>query len=276
MKRIACLLAALLLIAAGASAQEKDASTIVRTALCDAPYAQASVLMEYYPGVRVEVLREADGQYVQVNVGQPGGSLTGYMRSEDLVFGEENVRENRPGEFTYLQTGWTLYSYCDKLSDVLVEKSDVYFNVMGENDEWFHVVYGSGTQEATGFICRKDIPGYGSLQSSVGSVSRILTHAVGDEPTAEDAIAYAKWRMVEDGIMCNAMDGEIVTLEQLESCTVEVEMNYTYGGEPSPLWYGVVFYYSDRTWEDGSAMICALACLYVEGDSFIAYDYGKG
>ena len=90
MKRFfaALLLAALALCACCAPAMADDAaSTAVTAGLYDTPREGGAVRMTYYPGVRVEVLREANEDFVQVNVGREGGSLTGYMRKAELVFG---------------------------------------------------------------------------------------------------------------------------------------------------------------------------------------------
>ena len=101
MKRLFAMLLLAAALCASCALAENTASTARSAALCDTPREGGEVLMTYYPGVRVEVLREVNTGYVQVNVGDPGGSLTGYMRKEDLVFGEEAVRQNRPLEVCY-------------------------------------------------------------------------------------------------------------------------------------------------------------------------------
>ena len=97
MKRLFGMLLAALLCACclPAYAQGGMACAQVRADLLDAPHERANVLMRYYVGTQVEVIREVDDTYVQVNVGQEGGSLLGYMEKRDLHFGEKAVREVR-------------------------------------------------------------------------------------------------------------------------------------------------------------------------------------
>lgn len=280
MKRIlAMLLTALLLCAGGALAQADDAaSTAVRAGLYDTPREGGEVLMTYYPGVRVEVLREANAEFVQVNVGRKGGSLTGYMRKEELVFGEEAVRQNRPLEVCYEQMSWTLHSYRDTRSEVLIERGDATLYAMGEDDEWVHAVVDRGSEVVTGFVNKKE-SGLWEASVTTGYAAGIRTQPTADEPTREDAIAAARAHLLEDGIEANVQGGPI-TAELLERCTVQVDMGYTYdsGDVPgeSPLWYMVTFYYADRTWADGLPMICGFCVLYVRDGEFVGYDYGKG
>ena len=88
MKRSLMILLTVLLCVAVGCAQAERSLVAQETALLAAPNADAEVLMAYYVGTEVEVLREADGTYVQVNVGDPGGSLMGYMAAADLAIGE--------------------------------------------------------------------------------------------------------------------------------------------------------------------------------------------
>lgn len=280
MKRfLAMLLMALALCAGNALAQaDGAASTAVRASLYDTPREGGAVLMMYYPGVRVEVLREANADFVQVNVGQKGGSLTGYMRRADLVFGEEAVRQNRPLEVCYEQLGWTLYGYCDTRSEVLIERGDADLFVLGEDDEWVHATVDRGSEVVTGFVNKK-ASGLREEDRTTSYAASIRTQPTADEPTREDAIAAARAHLLEDGVEANVVGGPI-TAELLDSCTVQVDMSYTYDSgdvpDESPLWYMVTFLYADRTWEDGLPMICGFCVLYVRDGEFVGYDYGKG
>ena len=276
MKRILAMLLLAAALCASCALAENTASTARSAALCDTPRESGQVLMTYYPGVRVEVLREVNTAYVQVNVGDPGGSLTGYMRKEDLVFGEEAVRQNRPLEVCYEWTDWTMYSYCDERSDVLVERGDAYFYAMGEHGGWIHAAVNAGSERITGFVQRdadwEDI-------RKTAYAAGIRTQPTASEPSPEDAIAAARAHILADGRQANGTS-ETITAALLDSCTVQVDMEYTYdtGDVPgeSPLWYLVTFFYPDRTWEDGTPMICEFCVLYVWDGEFIGYDYGKG
>ena len=276
MKRILAMLLLAAALCASCALAENTASTARSAALCDTPRESGQVLMTYYPGVRVEVLREVNTAYVQVNVGDPGGSLTGYMRKEDLVFGEEAVRQNRPLEVCYERTDWTMYSYCDERSDVLVERGDAYLYAMGEHGGWIHAVVDAGSERITGFVQRdaewEDI-------RKTAYAAGIRTQPTESEPSPEDAIAAARAHILADGRQANGTS-ETITAALLDSCTVQVDMEYTYdtGDVPgeSPLWYLVTFFYPDRTWEDGTPMICEFCVLYVWDGEFVGYDYGKG
>lgn len=273
------LLAALTLCTCCAPAMADDAaSTAVTAGLYDTPREGGAVLMTYYPGVRVEVLREANADYVQVNVGRKGGSLTGYMRKADLVFGEAAVRQNRPLEVCYEQLSWTMYGYRDTRSDVLIERGDAYLYVLGEDDEWVHATVDRGSEAVTGFVNKAE-SGLWEAGRTTGYAAGIRTQPTADEPTREEAIAAARAHLLEDGIEANVQGGPI-TAELLDRCTVQVDMGYTYdsGDVPgeSPLWYMVTFTYADRTWADGLPMICGFCVLYVRDGEFVGYDYGKG
>ena len=276
MKRILAMLLLVAALCASCALAENTASTARSAALCDTPREGGQVLMTYYPGVRVEVLREVNTEYVQVNVGDPGGSLTGYMRKEELVFGEEAVRQNRPLEVCYEWTDWTMYSYCDVRSDVLIGHGGAYLYAMGEHGGWIHAVVDAGSERITGFVQRdaewEDI-------RKTAYAAGIRTQPTESEPSPEDAIAAARAHILADGRQANGTS-ETITQALLDTCTVQVDMEYTYdtGDVPgeSPLWYLVTFFYPDRTWEDGTPMICEFCVLYVWDGEFVGYDYGKG
>ena len=276
MKRILPMLLLAAALCASCALAENTASTARSAALCDTPREGGEVLMTYYPGVRVEVLREVNTGYVQVNVGDPGGSLTGYMRKEDLVFGEEAVRQNRPLEVCYERTGFTMYSYCDERSDVLMERGDAALYAMGEQGGWIHAAVYADSGRITGFVQRdadwEDV-------RKTAYAAGIRTQPVEGEPSPEDAIAAARAHILADGRQANGTS-DTITQALLDSCTVQVDMEYTYdtGDMPgeSPLWYLVTFFYPDRTWEDGTPMICEFCVLYVWDGEFVGYDYGKG
>lgn len=275
MKRIVILSALLMLLSMPLAFAESTASTVRATDLLELPRESATLLMHYEQGVRVEVLREADTQYVQVNVGEPGGSLMGYMKKEDLVFGEENVRLNRPVENCYEQTGWTLYSYCDVRSPVLIEQSDTFLYMLGSKDEWIHAIVQMGSETITGFVSREVNPlGIGEEKRRTQYAAQIRTQPIGNEPTVEEAIALAADYLVADGQLDN-VSGEPVTKERLAACTVQTDISYCYD-EPIPLMYIITFFDPVAKLENGEPKIYALACLYVEDGDKVMHDYGKG
>ena len=76
--------------------------------------AGSAVLMEYYSGARLTALRPVGGGFWQVQAGEKGASIMGYMRADDLRFGKEAQREVQPA---YMELRFnreaTIYSYCD-------------------------------------------------------------------------------------------------------------------------------------------------------------------
>jgi len=274
MKRIfGLLLLALLLVPAAVTAEmETRAAAIVMAELTDAPRKDAAVLMEYYPGTRVEVVREVDGEYVQVNVGQPGGSLTGYMKIEELTFGEKNIRDFRGLEVTYPWREWTMYSYCDKHSEVISAYNDTFIYAMGEYGDWIHVVQEAGSETITGFVYKPDMPEDIAAEKDVRYAWGIVTSLLPDEVDMETAVAYAREQLI--GQMANGQQGVAITEEMLDGCSVHTRVYYEYDLEE--LTCAVTFIYQDRTWEDGFPMLCGFVQMWIEGEEIGRYNFGNG
>lgn len=213
--------------------------------LLDAPNSRANVLMRYYIGTRVEVIREMNADYVQVNVGEKGGSLMGYMEKRDLAFGEKAIRAVRAETVTYTAGDGkrnTLYSYPDKLSPVRDAEFDInYKQVLGRRDgEWLHVEDGLG---GTGFVARDEIALEGPQCSNAFF---IYAEPAEDEMTREEAIAYAKQTLLAAEDYSAYMDhpDTVLTEEMLESCAAEVDILYYYE-TPDVVMYSVQFRYPD-------------------------------
>lgn len=296
MKRLAVILLLLMLCASCALAEGDNRAALWRDApLLSAPLEGAKEVMRYYAGTRVEVVREVDSYYVYVNVGTQGGSQMGYMKKNMLVFGEEKIRKVYPERKRYPQHGWTLYSYCDLLSSVITENNDVNLYAIGENEEWAHVQMTSGIKQWTGFVNKAEA-GISDDMGERDSLGWIYTQPLEGEMTYEDAIEYAKNVILKEGTTANGQSNVLVTREMLDGCRTEVgvqwDLDEYYSGAYSekqirelgiknlettmPLSYEVTFYYTDRTWEDGFPMICALAVLYVDGNEVVSYHFGRG
>ena len=276
MKRIllALLAAALIaLLSACALAQEIADPTAIPQAgaaatrgtaqLLAAPLKSAKVLMTYYPGVRVQVVRQADAEYVQVNVGNRPATLTGYMRAEDLAFTEQGVRGVAGVWATCsFDEPPTVYSAMDALSQEQGRMQSHYLVLGVSADGWMHVLCGSGEPEdATGFAYRGGDAGGMELALA----PYVFTLPTQGEVSVEDAIAYARRQIVEDGQLANGT-GEPVTTEGLDACEAHVRVLY-YAGEA--LSYTVTF-------RDESGAIYAFINLYVEGDEVLFSNYGNG
>ena len=274
MRRIWMTLLALLLCVPCALAEScaGPAAAQVAADLLDAPHEDADMLMRYYIGTRVEVIREVDDTYVQVNVGQKGGSLMGYMEKRDLAFGEKAIRSVRAESVTYgtaVGTFNRLYSYPDVQAPVLDEAFDIdYKQVLGAKDgTWLHVEDGLG---GTGFVYRDEI----GLDADYRYADFIYTQRAEDELSYEEAIAYAKDCLLADGELANGQDNVPLTREMLDGCEADVKVMYYY--DTQDVIYDITFIYTDRTWEDGFPMLCAFVELWVEGEEVVRYGYGNG
>lgn len=242
-RRAAALLIALLGLAfcAQGYAQEMHAATQTRAPLLDAPREDAHELMRYYIGVRVEVVREVDEQYVQVNVGQPGGSLMGYMRKADLAFEEETIRalpvEDARCELQEEQT-CKLYAYPDERSNVIDPACmPAVHRVLGMLDStWIHLQLYDGR---TGFINRADLSGE---QVTVAQAIYFPAIPTDEEFSAEEATAYVRSVLLESENVDDYMgkSGEKMDEAKLNACVPEVEILY-YPENPDCLEYVVSF-----------------------------------
>lgn len=241
MKRMLAILLALLLAAPCALAQKTYAATQVETDLLAAPHEHADVLMRYYIGTRVEVIREADDTYVQVNVGDEGGSLMGYMEKRKLVLGEENIRSVQ-AERVHIRGAETqtcrLYSYPDKLAPVLDEQFNISVrDVWGyRGDKWLHVKEYKGT---TGFVARDELEGE---SVHIDDAPYIHAEPMEGELTREEAIAFARETILgsEDPAQFSGTPGVQITEEGLSRCSAECDLLY-YFDTPGTVQYSVVF-----------------------------------
>lgn len=221
-KTVAMILLALgMLLGAGALASE-SAATATRAGLYAAPREGAQELMRYYIGTRVEVVREVDAQYVQVNVGREGGSLMGYMRRDSLVFGEEAIRSVWPEEALCVETQGktcTLYRYMDERSEV-IDPAFLPWQVIGaQEDGWLHCVYGTGQ---TGFINRFELP---DMRVEADIAPYIRVEPTEGELSRAEAIGWARAQILgPDGAQYLSVWPGEVDEQRLSECTPEVDM----------------------------------------------------
>ena len=117
-------------------------------ALLDAPDANARVLMTYYAGTRLTVLREAKPGFLQVQTGTKEAGAMGYMRSDELRLGSVALREAAPETMMIeLNRDADVYAWCDEGSGVIgsFAASERFFAI-GKNDgKWVQIaVPGNG------------------------------------------------------------------------------------------------------------------------------------
>lgn len=243
--------------------QKGAAATLAMAQLFSTPQPGAKVLMTYYPGVRVQVVRLAGGEYVQVNVGNRPGTLTGYMRADVLAFTETGIRDVQRVEVTCEMDGEaTVYSYMDELSQNMGRMLE-HYRVLGvSEDGWLHVDCGMGdTDDETGFVYR----GQDASGMRLSLAPYIYTRPTQDEVSYEEAVAFAKEQILADGQFANGTTVP-VTLEGMEACEAELEVLY-YPNEP--LTYVVVF-------RNSTGGIYTHIEFYVEGKTILWHYYGNG
>lgn len=267
MRRIAViLLLALCVCACGLGEGNAPAATAVRAGLYDAPREGAQELMRYYIGTRVEVVREVDARYVQVNVGEPGGSLMGYMRRGDLVFGEAAIRSVWPEEALCVNAQGqtcTLYSYMDERSEV-IDPAYTPWQVLGaQEDGWLHCLYDDGR---TGFVDRCAIP---QMQIEVDGAPYMCVEPMEGELSREAAIAYARDRILgPDGAQYLAVWPGEVDAQRLARCTPETEL-LMYHVASGIITYVILFREADGT-------IYAGLSFEAEGKDIVSLSAGNG
>ena len=272
MKKMSLILAALLLCLCCSSALADDgrACAKVMADLLDAPNVGANVMMRYYIGTRVEVVREVDNTYVLVNVGKQGGSLMGYMEKRDLAFGEEAIRQVRAEAVSYtaeVGSRCKLYSYPDKLAPVSDEAFDIsYKSVLGYHQgDWLHVDDGLGN---TGFVARDEVE---LTDQDYHNAIFIYVEPAEDEMTREEAIAYAKQTLLAEKDYGEYMDhpDTVLTEEQLERCTAEVDILYYYE-TPEVVMYSVQFRYPE------TGYVYAGIDFLTQGREIVKISHGNG
>ena len=117
-------------------------------ALLDAPDANARVLMTYYAGTRLTVLREAKPGFLQVQTGTKEAGAMGYMRKSELRLGSAALREAAP-EYMMIELNREadVYAWCDEGSGVIGSfAAGERFFAIGKNDgKWVQIaVPGNG------------------------------------------------------------------------------------------------------------------------------------
>ncbi|MBP3656779.1 MAG: hypothetical protein J6K32_08805 [Clostridia bacterium] len=274
LRRWIALLALLCMFCAPALAQhttpaEGPAATAVSAQLLASPMRGAQALMNYWPGVRVQVTRVVSPEYVQVNVGAQPGSLMGYMRADALYYGEAGVRMIQPYQLRYQPApGERMYTYCDAMAQTVAPPEYTYFNVIGETDGWLHLME-DGPDVFYAFAPIGDWTGDQEIEYFAPFVRSAPLET---EITTDEAIAYAKERILADGIRRDET-GELITREMLDQLVpvVRVLWYFDQGGHCE---YAVEFWYAQGM--EGYPYLCTGMTLSVEGGEITDASYGNG
>lgn len=147
-KRISALLTALLFLPVCMAAEGRTAAHMAAalTKASDAtvrlyamPDESAEVIMEYYSGAPLEIIRPVGGKFYQVQAGDEAASVMGYVRAQDLAVGGEAASRVRPC-FMKLEFNREaqVYAYCDEGSQVIgmCELGKTYYAMSKNEDKW--------------------------------------------------------------------------------------------------------------------------------------------
>lgn len=105
-------------------------------AMYEQPYEGSAVLMTYYRGAPLEVIRASVNGFYQVQAGTAEAGVMGYMRAQDIRIGEQADREVAP---SYMELQFNreakIYAYCDENAEVIGTCTvDYTYYAMGKND----------------------------------------------------------------------------------------------------------------------------------------------
>lgn len=267
------LLAAMLMLAACALADAPAMGTAVTrdyVQLLETPNDDAAVIMNYYPGVRVEVTEIVSDSVVKVTVGAAGGALSGYMPASLLAYGEESIRREMPMLVRYRSDSLVrLYSTCDRSAERVGEVIDLgSADVLGASDGWLHVKLDK-MMEDSAFI---DLSQQEVMLIQSDPMDYAYTYPMEGEITIEQAIREGKTYLLEHGRRGSGWNHETCTAEMLDLCEADVRVSYYPALEP-PMSFEINFY--KPTDADGP-QIYAWINVWVKGGEIISFDYGNG
>lgn len=267
------LLAAMLMLAACALADAPAMGTAVTrdyVQLLETPNDDAAVIMNYYPGVRVEVTEIVSDSVVKVTVGAAGGALSGYMPASLLAYGEESIRREMPMLVRYRSDSLVrLYSACDRSAERVGEVIDLgSADVLGASDGWLHVKLDK-MMEDSAFI---DLSQQEVMLIQSDPMDYAYTYPMEGEITIEQAIREGKTYLLEHGRRGSGWNHETCTAEMLDLCEADVRVSYYPALEP-PMSFEINFY---KPADVDGPQIYAWINVWVKGGEIISFDYGNG
>lgn len=267
------LLAAMLMLAACALADAPVMGTAVTrdyVQLLETPNDDAAVIMNYYPGVRVEVTEIVSDSVVKVTVGAAGGALSGYMPASLLAYGEESIRREMPMLVRYRSDSLVrLYSACDRSAERVGEVIDLgSADVLGASDGWLHVKLDK-MMEDSAFI---DLSQQEVMLIQSDPMDYAYTYPMEGEITIEQAIREGKTYLLDHGRRGSGWNHETCTAEMLDLCEADVRVSYYPALEP-PMSFEINFY---KPADVDGPQIYAWINVWVKGGEIISFDYGNG
>ncbi|MDO5378999.1 MAG: hypothetical protein Q4G52_11760 [Clostridia bacterium] len=186
-----------------------------------------NVLMEYYSGAQLEVTRVIGNGMVQVQAGEPGASVMGYMREGDLRYGAAAMRSVQACvAILEISGSEPIYGYCDELSAIIGQSTpEQSYTAMGRNDKgWVQLcdTY-SMTQKDAGFLLLTAEETEEPTQLSMWVVDPLP-----GELTAEEAYAAAIDYLLDNPGMdaVQGLPAEAQSREGLEAMHAQIRLMY--------------------------------------------------
>lgn len=189
-----------------------------------------NVLMAYYSGAQLEVTRVIGNGMVQVQAGEPGASVMGYMREGDLRYGALAMRSVQQCIAQMLvELGHPIYAYCDGQAAVIGQTDGMTsYTAMGKNSEgWVQLCDHSGGTGQEGFLLLPE-----GTQEPQAMFSWAVQPAPG-ELTAEEAYAAAIGYLLDNpGLSAmQKLPEELRTREGLMSMDAQIRMVHDWTSE---------------------------------------------
>ena len=198
----------------------------------DKPGDGGSLLMNYFSGARLTVVRVPEGDYVQVQAGEKGASVMGYMRKEDLRYGAQAMREvpavcaaiNIPLE----GPEGVVYSHPDSLSPVAwMWNPELTLYTMGISANGFLQMFNVNgvPEERSGFV-----PAGAVTMDAQEQRTRVVVEPVAGELTRQQAYDRAIELLLDNpGLSAmRKLPQELRTREGLRSMQNNVRLQYNF------------------------------------------------
>lgn len=205
----------------------------------DKPDENSDILMEYYSGTILTVTRLA-GAMVQVQCGEQGASLMGYMRMDDLRYGAQAMREVPRCQLGIeIRRDTNVYAYCDEGAQTIGRcKTTDFVSAVGRNaDQWVQLCpypyavwqkgdwYSAGPEK--GFVHMTPGVGIGTLDKEEEGpymVSRFVL-PLESEMTYEEALSRAIELILENPEKTRIPE-QYMSREALEEFRVDIRLTY--------------------------------------------------
>lgn len=236
--------------------------------MLETPDEGGAVLMEYYSGSALTVLRDASEAFYRVQAGEPGAGVTGYMRKADVEVGQTASRQV-PLRYMELQLDRDVevYAYCDALSEqIWTARAGQTLYAMSRSDGgWVQLclppiahVWEAEDRPASGFVHLEPGIARGYFRETT---TRAVEPCAGEPETdqmTEIAIAYLTSRT--EGAL-----GAFAERESLEAMDKRVQMLWRYDGHA--LEWQVNF------WQEVGGEVVSVRIRLLEDESLDVYAY---